>query len=150
MDTWIDRKFSNRELLSKGEKSYHTHMKQIISPLTILEFTWLVIEGFIEENGLAFPLPKSYKMQKKCLVTSKKIFTGGGESIYWKRDNQEVVRVGNQKWEIVEITIGIFFFAVVVWDLYSLFFMQGLYNSHLKKHHPHLKCQHPLKIPDLT
>ena len=32
-------------------------MKQIISPLTILESTWLVIDDFMEENGLA-PLPK--------------------------------------------------------------------------------------------
>ena len=27
-------------------------MKQIIFPSTILEFTWLVIDGFMEENGL--------------------------------------------------------------------------------------------------
>ena len=32
-------------------------MKQIILPSTILEFTWLVIDGFMEENGLA-PSPK--------------------------------------------------------------------------------------------
>ena len=28
-------------------------MKQLILPSTILEFRWLVIDGFIEENGLA-------------------------------------------------------------------------------------------------
>ena len=28
-------------------------MKQIILPSTILEFTWLVIDGFMEENGVA-------------------------------------------------------------------------------------------------
>ena len=28
-------------------------MKQIILPSTILEFTWLVIDGSMEENGLA-------------------------------------------------------------------------------------------------
>ena len=33
-------------------------MKQIILPSTILEFTQLVIYGFMEENGLAPPLPK--------------------------------------------------------------------------------------------
>ena len=32
-------------------------MKQIILPLTVLEFTRLVIDGFMEENGLA-PSPK--------------------------------------------------------------------------------------------
>ena len=28
-------------------------MKQIILPSTVFEFTWLVIDGFMEENGLA-------------------------------------------------------------------------------------------------
>ena len=32
-------------------------MEQIILPLTVLEFAWLVIEGFMEENGLV-PSPK--------------------------------------------------------------------------------------------
>ena len=40
-----------------------------------------------------------------------------------------------------------FFFA---WDLYSLFFIQGVFKSHLKKNHPHLKCQFPPKIPIWT
>ena len=35
-----------------------------------------------------------------------------------------------------------FFFA---WDLYSLFFIQGVFKSHLKKNHHHLKCQFPPK-----
>ena len=33
-------------------------MKQIILPSTILEFTQLVIDGFMEETGLASPLQK--------------------------------------------------------------------------------------------
>ena len=33
-------------------------MKQIILPSTILEFTWLAIDSFIEENSSTFPLPK--------------------------------------------------------------------------------------------
>ena len=33
-------------------------MKQIILPSAILEFTLLVIDGFMEENGLAPPPPK--------------------------------------------------------------------------------------------
>ena len=36
---------------------------------------------------------------------------------------QKYVRVGDQKWEIVEITIGIIFFA---WDSYSLFFIRTM------------------------
>ena len=38
-------------------------------------------------------------------------------------DYQKFVRVEDQKWEILEITIGIIFFT---WDLYSLFFIQGV------------------------
>ena len=53
------------------------------------------------------------------------------------------VRAGDQKWEIIEIAVGIIFF---VWSLYSLLFLQGVFKSHLKKS-PHLKCQFPPKIP---
>ena len=35
-------------------------MKQIILPSSVLEFTWFVIDGSMEKNGLAhFPLQKS-------------------------------------------------------------------------------------------
>ena len=40
------------------------------------------------------------------------------------------VTVGDQNWEIVEVTIRIIFFA---WDSYSLFFIEGVLKSHLKK-----------------
>ena len=40
---------------------------------------------------------------------------------------------------------NLFFFFF--WDSYSLFFIQGVFKSHLKKNHPHLKCQFPVKIP---
>ena len=33
-------------------------MKQIILPSTILEFAWLVIDYFLEENGLVPPVSK--------------------------------------------------------------------------------------------
>ena len=36
-------------------------MKQIILPSSILEFTWLDIDGFMEENDLA-PLPQKRKL----------------------------------------------------------------------------------------
>ena len=52
MDTWTDRKFSKRKFQSKGMKSYHAHIKQIILESTVLEFTWLVTDGFMEEYGL--------------------------------------------------------------------------------------------------
>ena len=38
-------------------------------------------------------------------------------------------------------------FFFFFWDSYSLFFIQGVFKSHLKKNHPHLKCQFPVKIP---
>ena len=53
MYNWTDRKFSKRKFPSKSVKSYDAHIKQIILPRTILELTWLVIDGFMEENGLA-------------------------------------------------------------------------------------------------
>ena len=49
-----------------------------------------------------------------------------------KTDYQEVVGAGDQKWEMVEITIGIIFFFF--WDSYSLFlYSQEIFKSHLKK-----------------
>ena len=53
MDTWIDKKFLKRKFPSKSVKIYQAHMKQIILRSTVLEFTWLVIDCFMEENGLA-------------------------------------------------------------------------------------------------
>ena len=38
-------------------KSYHAHIKQVILESTVLEFPWLVIDGFMGENGLA-PKPQ--------------------------------------------------------------------------------------------
>ena len=61
-------------------------------------------------------------------------------------DYNKFFRVGGQKWEIVEITNEIFFFFFA-WDLYSLFFVQGVFKSHLKKNHPHQKWQFLPKIP---
>ena len=67
-------------------------MKQMILPSTVLEFTWLAIDDFMEENGLAplsqkgnwdppiekilkkfeiFPAP-SYKIQKNNLAPPQK------------------------------------------------------------------------------
>ena len=61
-----------------------------------------------------------------------------------KTDYHKVVRVGGQKWEMVEIIIGIIFF---VWDSYSLFFIYlGNFKVPPKKNHPYPKYQFPLKI----
>ena len=63
-----------------------------------------------------------------------------------KTDYEEVVRVGDQKWEMVEITITIIFWFV--WDSYSLFFIYvGNVQVPPEKNHPDPKCQFPPKIP---
>ena len=56
-------------------------------------------------------------------------------------DYQKFIRVGDQTWEI----LGVFFSFCFAWDLYLLFFIQGVFMFHLKKS-PHLKCQLPPKI----
>ena len=58
-------------------------------------------------KNLKFSQPLATRYEKKYSFT-KKIFVGSREYIPWK-----------QKWKIVEITIGIFFFFL---DSYSLFF----------------------------
>ena len=162
------KKFSNRKFSSKSETSLHKHMKQIILSSTILEFTWLVIDGFIEETGLASPLPKGIRStqyrrpprnlkfcqllttrHKKILAPTKRYLWVEGEvytmqNMDTNTDYKKVITVGDWAWEIAENTIRIIFF---VWDLYSLFFKQGAFKSHLKKNKSHLKCQFPPKIP---
>ena len=59
-------------------------------------------------------------------------------------DCHKFVKVGDQKWEIVEITIRIIFFFYLrfVFTIYT-----GSFQVPPKKYHPHLKCQFLLKIP---
>ena len=60
MDTWTYKKFSNRKFSTKSE------------------FTWLVIDGFMEENGLAHPPEKNISSPQY-----KQIFVvRGGGGIY--------------------------------------------------------------------
>ena len=63
-----------------------------------------------------------------------------------KTDYQEVFRVGEQKSEMVEITIGIIF--LFVWGSYSIFFIY-VWNFQFppEKNYPHLKCRFAPKIP---
>ena len=41
MDTWTDKRFSNKEFSTNSKKSKHTHIKQINFPSTIIDFTSL-------------------------------------------------------------------------------------------------------------
>ena len=60
-------------------------------------------------------------------------------------DYQKIVRVGDQKWEIVEIIIEYFFCLRFVFN----FFIQGVVKSQLKKSPPP-KVPSPIQNPDLT
>ena len=81
-------------------------MKPIILSLTVLEFTWFVIDGSMEENGLAYPLlqknklsppikkvPKkseifpdpSYKIKKNFLAPTKNYLWMGVGNIYHEK-----------------------------------------------------------------
>ena len=93
------------------------------------------------------PLAAKYK---QILSSSKKIFLGRGSTVY-TMDNkdanieyQTVVGVGDQKWEIVEITIGISFFCLKFVFTTS---DTGSFQVPPEKNHPHLRCQFPPKIP---
>ena len=136
-------------------------MIQIILSSTILEFTWLVIDGFIEETGQASPLPKGVRStlyrrppknlkfcqllttrhEKNLAPTKRYLWVEGGvhtmQNMDTNTDYKKVVMVGDWAWEIAENTIRIIFF---VWDLYSLFFKQGAFKSHLKKINPILNA----------
>ena len=58
-------------------------------------------------------------------------------------DSQKFVRVGDQKWAIIEIASEYHFFA---WNFYSLFFYTESFQVPPEKNHSHLKCQFSPKI----
>ena len=60
---------------------------------------------------------------------------------------QKFVRVGDQKWEIVEITIGIIFllFSFGLRFVFTIFYI-GSFQVPPEKNYSHLKCQFPSKI----
>ena len=77
-------------------------MKQIILPSTVLEFTWLVIDGFMEENGLAPLSPKKEIRTSPIQKVPKKfeIFPAPSyimENNDTNTDYQKFVTVGDQK-----------------------------------------------------
>ena len=96
----------------------------------------------------SFSSSKKLQDAKKMFSNFKKNNVGGGESIYWKRDYQEVVRVGNQKWEIVEITIGIFFFCCCCcWRFVFIIFYTGTFQFPPEKTSPPPKVATPTQNP---
>ena len=135
-----------------NRQNTHTHTKQIILASTIFEFTWLVIDGFMEENRLG-PCPSkdisSHQSKKKIF----RFLVGGMGWLYTmenkdtKADYQEVVRVGNQKWGIVETAIRIIF---LVWDSYSLFFISRKFSSPTWKNSSPPKVSIPNQNSNLT
>ena len=101
----------------------------------------------MEENGLA----PSRKNDISSPQYKKKYLWLGGVGVYTmenketKTDYQELVKTGDQKCDMVEITIRTIFFVL---DSYSLFFIYtGNFQVPPEKIHPHPKCQFPPKIP---
>ena len=76
MDT-EQRENSQREVPKKKWEKLAAHIKQIILPSTVVEFTWLAIDDFMEENGLAPLSQKGNKDPLMKMVSKKfKIFSG--------------------------------------------------------------------------
>ena len=69
-----------------------------------------------------FPAPNS-KIRKKTLASTNKLWLEGvyiTENTDANTNYQEVLRVGDQKWETVEIKIGIFFCLRLVFTIFYL------------------------------
>ena len=127
---------------------------------TLLEFAWLVIDGFMDANCLAsliekgnwvpqkrIPPPPNLEFSQPLATRFEKVFWSTTKKLWVREiytmenkdtDYQKVVRVGDQNWEIVGITIRIIFF---VWDLYS---------SPTWKNQPRPKVSIPIQNPNLT
>ena len=105
----------------------------------------------MEENDPAPPPKKdiSFPQYKKYL------WLGGRGEVYTienkdaKTDYQELVRVGDQKWDMVKITVGIISFLFEIHIHYFLY-IQGIFQSHLKKKLPPPKVPIPTQNPNLT
>ena len=65
------------------------------------------------------------------------------ENNYTNADYHKFVRVGDQKREIVEITIGIIFFWLRF--VFTIFYTES-FQVLPEKNYPHLECQFPPKI----
>ena len=153
-------------------KSQHAHMKQIILPKTVLEFTSLAIDdGFMKKNGLA-PLsqkenqdhviqkvPKkfgifpacSYKTGKKNQPPTHKkyLWVGGGGYIPWKimiqiQSTTNLLGQRTKSQKLQKLQSESFFFCLRF--VFTIFYRRS-FQVLPKKNYPHLKCQFPPKIP---
>ena len=109
----------------------------------------MVIDGFMEENGLAHPLEKNISSPQY-----KKIFVVRGGEVYTMEnkdtmtDYQELARVGNQRWDMVKITIWIIFFCLGF--IFIIFYIYREFSSPICKNLPPHKVPIPSQNPNLT
>ena len=104
-------------------------------------------------RNLKSPQPLAIWYGKKIsppLPPQKKYLWVGGVYTMENKDTntkyEKLVRVGDQKWEILEITIGIFFFIICLrWFVFAIVYT-GSFQVQPEKNHPHLKCQFPPRI----
>ena len=140
-------------------------MNQTILSSTIIEFMRSVIDGFMEENCLTshlskrklgpcntecpqeiwnFPSSWLQDTDKNLRPHKKKIFVGGvGDP---NADNQRVVMVGDQKWEIKGIAVSYFFCLRFV---LTIFLYRKFSSLTWKKSFPP-KVPIPTQNPNLT
>ena len=172
MDTWTEnRKQKTENSKVKWEKLAYTHETDnfvinyswvyMIGHWCLYRRNWPSLPSPKKEirssqyrrstRNLRFPqlLAASMKNKFSPLKFLAPIFVGGVGSISYtmenkvtKRDYQKGVRLGDQKWEIVEITFGITF----LFEICIHFFYTGSFLDPPKKNHPHLKWQLPPKI----
>ena len=148
MDTWTDKKFSqvaNSQLKVK-QFSIHTWKRLFCHQLSLSLHDWLLMALWKFIVPPIKNVPKKFEILSAPSYKTRKKFLAPQYFGKWYNDRlPEVVRAGDQKWEMVEITIGVFFF---VWDSCSLLF---IYTENFqvapKKNHPHPKCQFPTKTP---
>ena len=145
-------------------------MKHIILPSTVLEFTWLVIDGYMDENGITplsqkghqdpptqkvpkkfeiFPAP-SCRIQKKFSPPQKKYICGYREYIPWKimiqiQTTTYLLGQGTKSEKLQKFQSESFFLL----EICIQFFIQGVFKSHLKKSPP-LEVPIPTQNPNLT
>ena len=116
--------------------------ENVLSPFPKMEIRSAPIQK-VPKKFEIFPA-LSYKIQKKVLAPTKKLYVGGvytTENKNTHTDYRKVVRLGDQKWETIEI-------ICFVWDLYSFtIFHTRSFQVPPEKNNPHLKCQSPHLIP---
>ena len=146
-------------------------MKHIILPSTVLEFTWLVIDGYMDENGITplsqkghqdpptqkvpkkfeiFPAP-SCRIQKKFSPPQKKYICGYREYIPWKimiqiQTTTYLLGQGTKSEKLQKLRLGSFFWLRFV---FTIFYTES-FQVPPKKKSPPLKVPIPTQSPNLT